>query len=55
MPLHARQRSLKKKQRRVKKLRYLKARIRETKDLKEKDRLIAKLRKISPWEPVEGS
>jgi len=54
MPLHARQRKLRRRQRRVRKLRYLKSRLKETKDLKEREHLMAKIRKISPWETFEG-
>ncbi len=53
MPLHAKQRSLRRRQRRVKKLRYLKSRLKETRDLKEKQFLMNKIRKISPWETFE--
>lgn len=49
MPLHARQRKTRKKQRRVNKLRYLKKRYLDSQDTKEKKLLAEKIHKISPW------
>ena len=49
-----RKRDIKKRQRRHRKIRYLRARLERTTDLEERDRLIAKLRKISPTAPLPG-
>jgi hypothetical protein len=52
MPLNARQRKLRRRQRRVRKLRFLKSRLAESQDVRNRKRLIEKIRKISPWEPI---
>jgi len=43
---------LHRRQRRRRKVRYLRRRIAQTKDLRERERLIAKMRRISPCAPV---
>ncbi len=52
MPMTDKQRNIRRRQRRVRKLRLLKARLAETQDSKTRDRLIEKIRRISPWEPL---
>jgi len=48
-------RKLRRRQRRKRKLRYLRRRLAETEDPEERQRLIAKIRRISPWAPVPDS
>jgi hypothetical protein len=45
-------RDLRRKQQRRRKVRYLRARLERTKDSQERQRLIAKIKKISPGSPV---
>lgn len=45
-------RKLRRRQRRKRKLRYLRRRLAEAKDADERWRLIAKIRRISPYAPV---
>jgi hypothetical protein len=52
MPMTERQRNIRRRQRRVRKLRALKARLEQTQDVKTRRRLIDKIRRISPWEPL---
>jgi hypothetical protein len=52
MPMTEKQRQLRRRQRRVRKLRELKIRLEETQDTKTQRRLIEKIRRISPWEPI---
>jgi hypothetical protein len=52
MPMTAKQRTLRRRQRRVRKLRELKSRLADTTDTKTRKRLIGKIRRISPWEPL---
>lgn len=47
-----RKRDIRKRQRRQNKVRYLRARLERTRDVKERDRLIARLQKIAPDAPV---
>jgi indole-3-glycerol phosphate synthase len=49
MPLTQPQRDLRRRQRRRRKLRELKRKLQEAKDAQTRQRLIAKIRKISPW------
>jgi hypothetical protein len=49
MPLTSRQRHLKRRQRRVKKLRELKRQLVETTDSKGRENLVLKIRKLEPW------
>lgn len=48
MPLTSKQRNLKRRQRRIRKLRALQRMLEETTDTKRRRELIAKIRKISP-------
>ncbi|MBC7223844.1 MAG: hypothetical protein H5T59_06175, partial [Anaerolineae bacterium] len=50
-----RQRELRRRRHRRAKLRYLRARLERTTDPKERERLIAKMRKISPRAPIPES
>jgi len=52
MPMTENQRNLRRRQRRVRKLRALKTRLEDTQDVKTRRRLIEKIRRISPWEPI---
>jgi hypothetical protein len=52
MPMTSKQRNIRRRQRRVRKLRLLKARLTETQDSRTRERLIEKIRRISPWEPL---
>jgi hypothetical protein len=52
MPMTEKQRNIRRRQRRVRKLRALKARLEDTQDVKTRRRLIEKIRRISPWEPI---
>ena len=52
MPMTEKQRNIRRRQRRVRKLRLLKAQLTETQDSKKRDRIIEKIRRISPWEPL---
>lgn len=45
-------RDMKRRQRRRRKVRYLRDRLKETTDPAERERLIAKMRKISPTAPI---
>jgi hypothetical protein len=47
-----RKRDIRKRQRRQRKVHYLRARLERTRDLKERERLIARLQKIAPDAPV---
>ena len=52
MPMTDKQRQLRRRQRRVRKLRKLKNRLVNTQDSKTRKRLIEKVKRISPWEPL---
>lgn len=52
MPLTQKQRDLKRKRRRVRKLRDLKARLANTQDTKTRRILLDKIRQLSPWDEV---
>jgi hypothetical protein len=52
MPMTAKQRNLRNRQRRVRKLRELKVKLEQTQDTMARRRLIEKIRRISPWEPL---
>ena len=52
MPMTDKQRQLRRRQRRVRKLRELKSRLDVTQDSKIRKRLIEKIKRISPWEPL---
>ncbi len=52
MPMTSKQKSLKHRQRRVGKLRLLKAKLLATQDSRTRERLIGKIRRLSPLEPV---
>ncbi|HET7010844.1 MAG TPA: DUF6800 family protein [Anaerolineales bacterium] len=49
-----RQREIRRRRRRVTKVRELKARLATTQDSKIRKRLMDKLQKLVPWEPVPG-
>jgi len=49
MPMREKDRKLRRKRRRVLKLRRLKAMLADAKDLKTKQNLIQKIRKLDPW------
>ncbi|NIO69487.1 MAG: hypothetical protein GTN71_10740 [Anaerolineae bacterium] len=51
----ARIRKLRRRQRRKRKLRYLRRRLAEAKDADERQRLIVKMRRISPHAPVQDA
>jgi tRNA A22 N-methylase len=52
MPFTSRQRFLHKKQRRVRKLRQLKKQLSQTQDNAKRQKILEKIRKLSPWDPV---
>jgi hypothetical protein len=52
MPLTSRQRNMRRKQRRVRKLRELKTRLEKTQDSTKRKRILEKIRKLSPWDPI---
>jgi hypothetical protein len=52
MPMTEKQRNIRRRQRRVRKLRLLKVQLAETQDSKKRDLIIEKIRRISPWEPL---
>jgi len=52
MPLTSRQRFLRKKQRRVRKLRQLKKQLSQTQDNTKRQKILDRIRKLSPWDPV---
>jgi hypothetical protein len=52
MPLTQKQRDLKRRQRRVRKLRELKAKLSEAEDTKFRRKLLEKIKLIAPWDPV---
>jgi hypothetical protein len=52
---HTRTKKKRKKRRRRQKLRYLRRRLAETRDLRERRRLIDKIKRISPKAPVPDS
>ncbi len=52
MPLTERQRKLKRRQRRVRKLRRLKKDLVIAQDRASREKIIDKIRKIAPWEPL---
>ena len=52
MPLTSRQRFLHRKQRRVRKIRQLKRKLNETQDSAKRQKIIEKIRKLSPWDPI---
>jgi hypothetical protein len=47
--------SLRRKQQRRRKVRYLRRRIVQVRDLREREQLVAKLRRISPCAPIPGT
>jgi hypothetical protein len=52
MPMTEKDRKRRRRQRRVRKLRGLKARLKETQDKKTRERIIDKIRLLSPWEAI---
>ncbi len=52
MPLTSRQRFLRRKQRRVHKLKKLKERLSQTQDSTKRQKILEKIQKLSPWDPV---
>lgn len=52
MPMTAKQKLLERRRRRVGKLRALKTKFKATQDSKVRERLLAKIRKLSPFETV---
>ncbi len=52
MPLTQRQRNLRRRQRRVRKLRRLKKDLEMAQDRASREKIIEKIRKIAPWEPL---
>lgn len=52
MPMREKDRNLRRRRRRVLKLRRLKALLADAKDLKTRQRLIAKIQKIDPWHEI---
>jgi hypothetical protein len=52
MPRTSRQRDLRRKQRRVRKLRQLKDKLSQTQDNTRRQKILAKISKLSPWDPV---
>jgi hypothetical protein len=52
MPLTSRQKSLHRKQRRVRKLRQLKEKLSQTQESVKRQKILEKIRKISPWDPI---
>lgn len=55
MPLTSKQRALRRRQRRVRKIRDLKQRIASSTDATERKRLSEKLLRVSPFETIEDS
>jgi tRNA A22 N-methylase len=54
MPFTSRQRFLRRKQRRIRKLRQLKEKLSQTQDRTKRQNILEKIRKLSPWDPVLG-
>ena len=54
MPMVERQREIRRRQRRVRKVRDLKVRLATTQDSKVRKRLLEKLQRLVPWEPLPG-
>jgi hypothetical protein len=52
MPLTSRQKFLARKQRRVRKLRQLKRKLNETQDSARRQKILEKIKKLSPWDPI---
>ncbi len=52
MPLTQKQRDLRRRQRRVKKLRQLKTDLIAAQDSASRERILRKIRKLSPWDPI---
>lgn len=52
MPMREKDRNLKRTRRRVLKLRHLKKQLAESKDLKTRQRLEAKIRRLDPWHEI---
>jgi len=52
MPLTSRQRDLKRRQRRQRKIRELKRLLAESNNTLERRKLLEKIRKFSPWDPI---
>jgi hypothetical protein len=52
MPLTSRQRVIRRRQRRVRKLRELKRELSQTQDSVRRKKILEKIRKLSPWDPV---
>ncbi len=55
MGMVERQRELHRRQRRVRKVRELKARLATTQDSRVRKRILEKLQRLLPWEPTQGS
>ena len=54
MPMVERQREIRRRRRRVSKVREIKARLATTQDSKVRKRLMEKLQRLVPWEPLPG-
>jgi hypothetical protein len=54
MPMVERQREIRRRRRRVRKVREIKARLVTTQDSKVRKRLLEKLQRLVPWEPLPG-
>jgi hypothetical protein len=54
MSMVERQREIRRRQRRVRKVREIKARLVTTQDSKIRKRLLEKLQRLVPWEPLPG-
>lgn len=52
MPLTSRQRVIRRRQRRVRKLRELKRELAQTQDGAKRKKILEKIKKLSPWDPV---
>jgi hypothetical protein len=52
MPLTSRQKDIRRRQRRVRKLRDLKQRLTQTQDAAKRKVILEKIRKLSPWDEV---
>jgi hypothetical protein len=52
MPMREKDRKLRRRRRRVLKLRRLKAKLADAKDLKTRQHLIQKIRKLDPWHEI---
>jgi hypothetical protein len=52
MPLTSRQKDIRRRQRRVRKLRGLKQKLAQTQDTAKRKKLLEKIQKLSPWDEV---